>query len=91
MTNKKSDLFYKHNKKKISDRIFAYLLVFIALNSIENLRTICCSCRNQDRDECEKVCTWNATTSEYLCNLRAVVILPNNTNVEASLPKVSFI
>lgn len=46
-------------------------------------------CRDQQRLDCESVCVFNATTQRHMCTIRAAVILPNSTIVEASLQRVS--
>lgn len=46
-------------------------------------------CRNQERVACETVCQYNATRGRHVCTIRAAVILPNDTRLEASLQRVS--
>lgn len=80
--------FNKHHKRFSEKWLqLLYLLVLLALKC----SLVSSGCRDQERDQCETVCIMNATTNQYNCNLRAVVILPNNTQFESSLPKVSCI
>lgn len=46
-------------------------------------------CRNQERVACETVCQYNETLGRHVCTIRAAVILPNDTKLEASLQRVS--
>lgn len=78
--------FNKHHKRFSEKWLqLLYLLVLLVIKS----SLVSGGCRDQERDQCETVCIMNATTNQYNCNLRAVVILPNNTQFESSLPKVS--
>lgn len=45
-------------------------------------------CRNQEKNECESLCRKNGD-SETKCEVRIAIILPNLTELEASLVRVS--
>lgn len=68
-----------------STTMFVVLLV-VAVNQ---LASVDAGCRNQEHHACETVCRLNRTTQQHECSLRAIVILPKTTKVEASLPRVS--
>lgn len=55
---------------------------------------VCClrvesGCRDQPRDECEKICRPNLQTGINECELRTAVILPNSAELEVSHDKVN--
>lgn len=53
------------------------------------IKWISAGCRPQVSNKCEAICQRNSTLKTDVCTLRAIVILPNMTRVEASLPRVS--
>lgn len=100
MKYKKEYFFYKHHKR-FSKHFYCRLssiskVLFLFTPTIIILLHLCCiplvagGCREQEHDVCETVCKWNATIKQNTCYLRAAVILPSNTNVEASLPRVNI-
>lgn len=97
MKYKKQYLFCKRHKRfseqycmSIS-RFSSLVLLVPTLLLLVNwfIPSVAGGCREQEHDECETICKWNATLRQNECYLRAAVILPSNTNVEASLPRVS--
>ena len=51
------------------------------------ISTVIGGCREQERNECEAICRKNANNETY-CELRAALILPNSSKIEASMPRV---
>lgn len=93
---KKELFFHKHHKRfsenyrlSISE-VFSFILLLPTLLLLVNwfIPMVDGGCREQEHDVCETVCKWNASIKENICYLRAAVILPSNTDVEASLPRV---
>ncbi|ETN60844.1 hypothetical protein AND_007520 [Anopheles darlingi] len=62
--------------------LFVNVLIVVGLG-IVMLPPVDAGCRPLVRKECEKICRTNGN-----CELRIVVIMPANTSVEASLPRV---
>lgn len=87
--NSKSKFFYKHHKRFSKHCTILILVLIVLACSQYYIVPVYGGCRDQERVECEQICIFNSTTNKHNCNLRAVVILPRNTTLEASLPKVS--
>lgn len=58
------------------------ILVIICVNYVSS------GCRNQSRKECESLCRIDVDGNRK-CELRIAIILPNSSNIEASLMRVS--
>lgn len=65
--------------------------VALLLLGATHVRPVLGGCRDQERVACETVCgAYDAATGRHgPCTIRAAVILPNDTRLEASLQRVS--
>lgn len=70
-------------RPKDKGRWFLVAVLFVVGLGIVMLPPVDAGCRPLVRKECEKICQSNG-----VCELRIVVIMPANTSVEASLPRV---
>lgn len=69
--------------------VVGYLPVLLLLLNSQ-CALVSAGCRQQV-EKCGPVCVVNAETGKLDCNLRAVLILPDTSNVEASLSKVNSV
>lgn len=74
--------------KTVDNHLLLILALFVSQWFLPQL--VDCGCRVQERNTCETICQWNATTKNHDCTLRAIVILPKANDVETSLSRVSY-
>lgn len=71
-----------HKHFKINFKFYA-LYYFVILLLLCGPKAIEGGCRDQESLACESICN-----SEGICEIRVIVILPNTTDIEPSLPRV---
>jgi hypothetical protein len=78
----------KNHQNSRSSNLCLYItvLLIVFLCSPSN---ISCGCREQTHGECEAICIQNSDKTVWKCELRALILLPNSTIFDASLPKAS--
>lgn len=72
---------HKHFKinLKLYDLYYFIILLLLCGPAVEG------GCREQESLACESICN-----SDGICEIRVIVILPNTTDIEPSLPRVTI-
>lgn len=70
-----------HKHFKIIFKYALYYFIFVILLCSPN--TVEGGCRDQESQACEAICN-----SDGFCEIRIIVLLPNTTDIEPSLPRV---
>lgn len=73
---------FLHKHFKINFKYYA-LYNFVILLLLSGPHSIEGGCRDQESLACESICN-----SEGICEIRVIVILPNTTDIDPSLPRV---